>query len=232
MCSMHPLPGTWNLFHAAHRTSSAHVAGDELVPGLTQTQSWAVLPGWSLVREHQSVRACFDVRHSIFQKNRLHFLLPVLPMTSAFQFSKCWGIHHNWSPLHSLETYGLKLAGSGMGDHGKTLSRNEGIKSKAPGKFFTVFSPLKRKMHVHRKEGPEGQTTVPSGVHNASNAGLTDERHTCPHPKKWHQQDGSKNMICKKNPSDFSLASSCKWHTKWLVPLICCHPSPKQRWVL
>lgn len=89
MCSMHLLPGAWNLFHAVHRTSSAHIAGDELVPGLAQIQSWLVLPGWSLVQEHQSIGACFDVRHSIFLRNRLNFLLPVLFKTSAIQFSRC-----------------------------------------------------------------------------------------------------------------------------------------------
>lgn len=74
------------------------------------------------------------------------------------------------------------MAGCGMRDHLK--SRNQGIKSKAPGKFFTIFSPLKRKMYAHRKEGPEGLTTVPSEIHDASNAYLTNERHTNLHPKK------------------------------------------------
>lgn len=105
MCSVHLLPGTWNLFHAVQRTSSAHITGDELVPGLTQIQSSAVLPGWSLVQEHQSIGACFDVRHSIFLKNKLHLPLPVLFKASAIQFSRCWERLHNRKPFHSLETW-------------------------------------------------------------------------------------------------------------------------------
>lgn len=187
MCSMHLLPGTWNLSHDAHRTSSAHITGDEL-----------------------------------------HLPLPVLFKTSAIQFSKSEIAFITDNPSTAWK-HDLELAGSRMGDHLKC--RNEGIKSKAPGKYFAIFATLRRKMLAHRKEGPEGQTTVPSEVHDASNASLTDE--SCPHPKKWHQQDGSKNVIYKKkNPSDFSLASYYKWHAKWLLPLICCCPSPNRWWLL
>lgn len=33
----------------------------------------------------------------------------------------------------------------------------------------------------------EGPTTLTQEVHNGPNASPTKERHTCPHPRKWHQ---------------------------------------------